>query len=216
MLSSMPCTVLTSSARSGLPSTNTHPAVAEVFIVSRSRAQPRCTSMSARNAATLRGAFSYASRSHELPNAWMGRRSSYVLTYSRASAKEAAIFASSDARVESHVASASRTAIGPRPEFLLAGVLAGADGSAPDSEPLSPTACDEEESVCVSVSTETSVTLAAAEVSSGWNARAKATRGARLRRARRRRAPSRSPSKASFAHRARTRFDRLKRTPRKR
>jgi len=133
--------------------------------------------MSARNAATLRGAFSYASRSHEAPNAWMGRRSSYVLTYSRASAKEAAIFASSDARIESHVASASRTAIGPRPEFF-AGVLAGADGSAPDSEPLSATTRDTDtRCVSVSPSTETSVTRAAAS-SSGWNARAKATRGA--------------------------------------
>ena len=189
MLSSMPCTTPTSSVRRGLPSTNTHPAVAEVFILSRSWPQPRCTSMSARNAETVLGAFSYASRSHDAPNAWMGRRSSYVSTYSRASVKEEAIFASSAARVSSHVASASRTAPGPRPSYARVGAR-----RAPVSEPLfgdsaSPLSCadrvassvvpvDASGASIVAAFSSDALSVAETETSSGWNARACATRGA--------------------------------------
>ena len=193
MLSSMPCTVPTSSVRRGLPSTKTHPAVAEVFMRSRSWPQPRCTSMSARNVATVLGAFSYSSRFQDAPNACIGLKSSYVLTYSRASAKEEAIFASSDARMESHVASARRTAIGPRPSYARVGARRGdtfpvrvSDSDAPDASRCvasfgsgeTPSTISRGSSPFDDVNVSCPSRDRAAASSRGWNARAKATRGA--------------------------------------
>ena len=178
MLSSMPCTVLTSPARSGLPSTNT-PGGGGGF----HRIQvPRPASLHEHVRAERRDAPGRLLVRLAVPR--IAERVDGPQVLVRLDVLARVREGSGDPRPATRASRATprppaEPPSGPGLEFLLAGVLAGADGSAPDSEPLSPTACDEEESVCVSVSTETSVTSsAAAEVSNGWNARAKATRGA--------------------------------------
>eukprot|EP00982_Pelagococcus_subviridis_P008523 30850-Pelagococcus_subviridis.AAC.5 len=75
-------TVLDSSFRSGLTSTDNTPTVAASFVRSSCVTQSRCTRMSARNCATVLGAASYSALFHSMPNLYMARLSSRASAYS--------------------------------------------------------------------------------------------------------------------------------------